>query len=241
MPNPYFQFKQFNINQGRCAMKVCTDACLFGAWVAEYIATRPFTISNCLDIGTGTGLLAIMIAQKNENAYIDAVEINGNAYRQSAENFKNTNWHSRLRAHHDDITQFAPEKKYDLIISNPPFYENELRSAQKNKNVAKHDAGLRLDELIAVIATHLAFNGHFAILLPYQRVSYFEGLAKQHGFFCSDKLLVRQTPGHDFFRGILFFGIADTPARTQELSIKDNEGNYLKEFTMLLKDYYLKL
>ena len=222
-------------------MKVCTDACLFGAWVSEYIATAPFTVSNCLDIGTGTGLLALMLAQKNENTHIDAVEMDADAFSQAVENFESSNWLQRLQAHHADIRQFDPGKKYDLIITNPPFFENEFLSAQKNKNVAKHDAGLRLDELITLIAAHLALNGHFAILLPYQRVTYFEGLAEQNGFYCSEKLLVRQTPAHNFFRGILFFGIADAPATTQELSIKDNEGNYSAEFTMLLKDYYLNL
>lgn len=222
-------------------MKVCTDACLFGAWVAEKIAGCRLPVAKCLDIGTGTGLLSLMLAQKNPNIRIDALEIEENAGRQAEDNFKNSKWHNRLNISHTDVKNFVPHKKYDLIISNPPFYEKELLSTEKNKNIAKHHEGLTLKELIAIIKIHIASKGYFAVLLPYHRVQYFENLAAEYGYFIQDKLLIRQTPAHSFFRGILFFSNNKTAATTNELTIKNEQGNYTQQFTGWLKDYYLKL
>ena len=222
-------------------MKVCTDACIFGAWVAKTISNLKFQISNCLDVGTGTGLLSLMYAQKNPNTIIEAVEIEENTYEQAKENFLTSAWNDRLGIFNTDIKDFASQKKYDLIISNPPFYENELLSDKKNKNIAKHDEGLTLKELIVIIKRHLIANGHFAILLPYHRIKYFENLAEENNFFLKEKLLIRQTPTHDFFRGILLFNTIQAGSTTNELTIKNKEGNYTNEFIELMKDYYLAL
>ena len=127
MPNNYFRFKEFIIHQDKCSMKVCTDAGIFGAWVANC----QLPVANCLDIGTGTGVLSLMFAQKNANAIIDAIEIEENAFDQAKENFLISKWSDRLNIFHTDAKDFVSEKKYDLIISNPPFYENELQSTEK--------------------------------------------------------------------------------------------------------------
>ena len=224
-------------------MKVCTDACLFGAFVAKTISIDipQFAGSNCLDIGAGTGLLSLMYAQKNFNAVIDAVEIEENAYRQAKENFAQSKWKHRLNTFHSDAKNFASEKKYDLIISNPPFYENELLSTEINKNIAKHDRGLLLQDLLSISKTLLCEKGCFAVLLSYHRIEYFEKLAAKNGFFLQEKVLIRQSPSHNFFRGILIFSYQPSITNITELIIKKEDGNYTVMFAELLKDYYLKL
>src|SRR5688572_30396977 len=132
MANNFFQFKQFIIYQDKCSMKVCTDACIFGAGIANIISNSESRISNCLDIGTGTGLLSLMIAQKT-SALIDAIEIEEDAFNQAKENFSNSSWSQRLRAFHTDVKHFNSPLKYDFIISNPPFYQNDLISPLKTK------------------------------------------------------------------------------------------------------------
>ncbi len=240
MPNNYFRFKEFTIQQEKCSMKVCTDACIFGAWIAEKVASNQLPVASCLDIGCGTGLLSLMFAQKNPNAIIDAVEIEKNAHEQAKENFSNSEWNNRLKIFHIDVKDFVSQKKYDLIISNPPFYENELQSNEKNKNIAKHDEGLLLKDLVAITEKHLSPRGYFAVLLPYHRIKYFEELAEGSNFFLHQKLLIRHTPTHNFFRGILLFGNCKTDVKINELTIKNGES-YTHEFTELLKDYYLSL
>jgi tRNA1Val (adenine37-N6)-methyltransferase len=221
-------------------MKVCTDACLFGSVVAD-LAKENEPIIHVLDIGTGTGLLSLMYAQRNPGALVDAVEIEENAYIQANENFIRSHWKDRLKIFHTDIKDFVAGKQYDLIISNPPFFEDELLSKEKNKNIAKHDHGLTFTDLIRIIKKHLAPTGLFAVLLPYSRIKYFEALAAENKFFIQHKILIRQTPSHNFFRGILFFSNRIWDIKNKELTIKSSDGNYTPEFAELLKDYYLKL
>jgi tRNA1Val (adenine37-N6)-methyltransferase len=238
MSNSFFQFKQFLIHQDRCAMKVTTDACLFGAIAANEIKD---TNSNAvLDIGCGTGLLSLMIAQQN-NAVIDAIEIDEAAYQQATENFAASPWAERLHALNIDALHFTPNKKYDTIISNPPFFENDLRSGNEKKNAAKHDTALTLDNLIHIVDTHLTQEGIFAVLLPYHRTEEFIAIAREAALYLTKKILVKQTPSHNYFRSILFFSRTKMEAQQQELIIKDEQHNYTKDFTGLLKDYYLYL
>ena len=242
MPNPYFRFKKFIINQDKCSMKVCTDACMLGAYIANASTVnipQPVEL-NCLDVGTGTGLLSLMYAQENPNAIIDAIEIERDAYEQAKENFSNSLWDDRLKIFHIDARDFVSHKKYDLIICNPPFYENELLSKKKNKNLAKHDTGLLLTDLIIIIKNHLSKSGYLAILLPYHRTQYFVEMAEENNLFLQEKLLIRQTPSHNFFRAILLFSYYKTDVNRKEIIIKDNDGNYTEEFVALLKDYYLQ-
>ena len=217
-------------------MKVCTDACIFGAWVSNSKATRLHT-GNCLDIGTGTGLLGLMIAQKTA-LQIDAIEIEDNAFAQAQENFMRSPWNDRIQLFHDDINTFSI-KKYDFIISNPPFFENDLLSENKNTNIARHDESLTLHQLIAAVNLRIDENGYFAVLLPYHRLNHFETLALKNKLFLNEKLLIRQTPEHDFFRGISIFTRAKNSIVHKELCIKDEQGAYTAECTSILKDFYL--
>lgn len=237
MPNNYFQFKQFTVFQDKCAMKVCTDACLFGA----VIAGNEQLVANCLDIGTGTGLLSLMFAQKNSSAIIDAVEINTDAAEQSIENITASPWAERIHIYNEDILTFNPGKQYDCIFSNPPFFEDDLRSPDDAKNNAKHNTSLTLSGLIHFADIHLTKDGHFAVLLPYHRVDQFTEEARKTGFHLTKQILVKQTMKHPFFRGILFFGRRENKTQCSELIIKDNANNYTPEFSAALKDYYLLL
>lgn len=219
-------------------MKVCTDSCLFGAWVADKIEKEFHGLKNILDIGAGTGLLSLMIAQKFSGT-IDAVEINEDSYLQAKENFTESSWNERLRVFHEDINIWNTTSKYDFILSNPPFFESDLISPDRNKNQAKHPAGLTFKELLQSIKNNLASHGHFALLLPYPRIEYLKILASDKGYFLQEELLVKQTPRHSYFRGILLFGTEPASVISHELIIKDKDGNYTEPFNFLLNDYYL--
>lgn len=237
MSNNYFAFKKFTVHQEHCALKVCTDACLFGAWVAA--RSEILQPQNILDIGTGTGLLSLMLAQKT-TAMIDAVEIDAHAAKQATANFADATWIERLKVHHTSIQAFEPDHFYDLIISNPPFFENDLKSVSNKRNLALHSAALSLEELLQFATDHLTAKGFFAVLLPFHRTAYFEELAIAN-FYLYDKLLVRQTPAHPYFRSMLLFGKSQGSTNEDEIIIRNDNQQYSEAFTHLLKDYYLYL
>ena len=219
-------------------MKVCTDTCLFGALLSPNPLEGKLRV---LDIGTGTGLLSLMYAQKNTDAVIDAVEIDKPASEQAEANFAASPWAGRLHVFNTGILSFKPGKKYDRIISNPPFFEDDLRSPDETRNNAKHDTALSLMQLLQFSETHLSENGILAVLLPYHRVSYFIEEAARFGLYLNQQILVKQSDQHDFFRGVLFFSRIKSTVPDTEISIKDSEENYTNAFIAALKDYYLYL
>ncbi|MBK7883891.1 MAG: tRNA (adenine(22)-N(1))-methyltransferase TrmK [Chitinophagaceae bacterium] len=185
-------------------MKVCTDACLFGAIAAYEILQQKSADITCLDIGTGTGLLSLMVAQKNKIA-IDAVEVEDGACMQARQNIEGSKFKENISVHHADILQFEPQKKYDAIISNPPFFENDLVSTDTHKNTARHNITLSLKDLLVTINRLLKNDGFFMVLLPCHRLKYFEEEALQYDFYLDQKILIKPSEIHDYFRGILFF------------------------------------
>ncbi len=257
MANNYFQFKQFTIHQDRCAMKVCTDACLFGAWLAEQISrnidysVNPKILSEdnqlkttcdnnrILDIGSGTGLLTMMLAQKI-NCNIDGIEIEQECFEQLKENTSQNDWKKRINLFREDIRNFTSDQPYNFIISNPPFFENDLHSETKGEQLAKHSKELSLEELLNAIDRNLSSDGSYSVLLPFHRIEYFEKKSFQKGFFPINKMLVRQTEKHGFFRGMLTFSRNYRECITEEISIRIN-NEYSPEFINLLKEYYLYL
>jgi tRNA1Val (adenine37-N6)-methyltransferase len=237
LSNSYFTFKQFTIKQDRCAMKVCTDACLFGAWVAAEYSQKALSI---LDIGAGTGLLSLMLAQKTRGT-IDSVEIDQGAYQQAKENIEASKWKERINICHADIKQINLARPYVLIIANPPFFENNLTSPKLVSNMARHEETLTLEALLSAVALHLAPEGAFAVLLPYHRSEECINMSARFGLFPVKVISARQTGKHHFFRVMILLKrekVEDIYRR--ELSIKDPD-HYTMEFTMLLKDYYLYL
>jgi tRNA1Val (adenine37-N6)-methyltransferase len=224
-------------------MKVTTDACLFGAIIAKRLPgnNRGQTM---LDIGTGTGLLALMVLQKDPLLEVDAVEIDPEASAQALENFNASPWKKNIHLINADIIEFSSAKEYDLIISNPPFYENELRSPDARKNLAHHNAELPLKELLKQVGRLLKKQGKFWLLLPYKRSREIRQLMEDNDLAMEDLIMVRQSTQHDYFR-LLVCGSHkhETVVETSlsEISITNEDGNYTEDFVELLRNYYLKL
>jgi tRNA1Val (adenine37-N6)-methyltransferase len=238
LSSSYFKFKQFTIHQDRCAMKVCTDACILGAWFAEKVPKY----ATILDIGSGTGLLMMMLAQKTK-AYIHGIELDISCFKQLKENIGQNNWKERLTVYPGDVRSYAFADKYDFIITNPPFYENDLPSKAEEDILAKHSRELSLKELIEVIDNNLSKDGAFGILLPFDRWEYFNRLGEQQHFYLHEKLFVRHSHAHDFSRTILHYSRHKEnfiPAFEMSIHNKENAG-YTEEFVELMKDYYLYL
>ena len=242
MANSYFKFKKFTIQQDRSAMKVTTDGCLFGAWVANELQNKKSDAANLLDIGTGTGLLTLMIAQKNPQLVINSVEVDKNAFIQAQENIKEAGFSNKIRVINVDIRKDNSESKHDFIVCNPPFYENELRSANNLKNLAHHDQGLFLEDLSGIIKSRLTHDGVFYLLLPYKRKNEIKSLFRKNHLFLTKTISVRPSAKHDYFR-LLVEGMMHEKMSTteEELSICDESGNYTPAFISLLSDYYLYL
>lgn len=244
MPNSYFQFKQFMIHQDRCAMKVTTDGCLFGAWVAEQVKSENKEVKNLLDIGTGTGLLSLTIAQANSTIRLDAVEIDNDAFEQAKENIANSPWSNRINVFHRDAKEFSSPHLYDVIISNPPFYERELKSENNKKNKAHHDEGLLLDDLLSIIKKNLTPGGEFYLLLPYKRREAIDIAFAKNELTISQITFVKQSTQHSYFRIMISGKHAANKeglSTTTELTIRNEKQEYMPEFIQLLKDYYLHL
>jgi tRNA1Val (adenine37-N6)-methyltransferase len=236
MANTYFKFKQFQVNQEHCAMKVTTDACLFGAWITAH--TRD--VSNILDIGAGTGVLMLMLAQKNL-ATLDGIEIDMDCAKQLERNLAESLWSQRLTAIHADVRNYNFKKKYDLIISNPPFYEQQLKGPEASRNKAMHSTELGLQELMAAVEKNLSRPGQFAILLPFSREHEATTTAATLGLYVSTIAKVRHSEQHPWYRVMILFSRTKGEISRQDITIHDARVGYSDHFTELLKDYYLRL
>ena len=237
MANHFFKFKKFTVYQEHCAMKVCTDACLFAAYVANELTGSEQKI---LDIGTGTGLLSLMIAQQTD-ALMDALEIDEMAVTQAITNVSQSPWPQQVQVHHADFLAFTTAKKYDLIMSNPPFFEDDLKTASPKKNLARHDDSLPFSTLIRHAKSMLAQDGRLALLLPHHRTASVMALLKENDLHCCNMLQVRQTPAHPFFRTILIAGVHENNYSENECTIRADDGQYSPAFIALLQPYYLYL
>jgi tRNA1Val (adenine37-N6)-methyltransferase len=223
-------------------MKVTTDACLFGAWAADDM--KRLIPARILDIGTGTGLLSLMTAQVCTKATIEAVEIENGAAEQAAENFKASPWAERISLYHADIRNSTFTERFDEIICNPPFYENELASPDAKRNTAHHAGGLLLQDLLPVIKRLLDSHGKAYLLLPAKRKEVIPELMEKNGLIADQYFRVRQSPKHETFRIMLRCGHDDgetISSPEQELIIEEAPGRYTDAFIRLLKDYYLYL
>lgn len=239
MANPYFQFKQFTVYHDRCSMKVTTDACLFGAWVAHELHAASSPKYEILDIGSGSGLLSLMLAQ-SINGHIEGIELQDSDYLQSLENVAQSPYAERIQIFKGDTLTFPYAKKYDVVISNPPFYEKDLRSDSSGKNIAHHDDGLKLDALVKLIQKVLQPSGTFYLLFPAKRIQEIKReIAISH--LCINKMVsVRQTEKHTHFRFLLKGSFYETPLQQEEIVIK-TDNNYTDAFVRLLQPYYLYL
>jgi len=251
--NTFFQFKKFIVHQEHTSMKVCTDACLFGAWAASDENIKD--AQKILDIGAGTGLLSLLLAQANHNATITAVEIEQAAATEAASNFKLSSWHEQLNLVHDSIQNFGnnTNRRYDVIITNPPFYEGDLKSPDENKNTAAHSTALPWNVLIENVAKLLTDGGSFFVLIPTLRAYTMQKLCNTNGLQLEEEVLVHNTAKTLPIRAMQKFTKlrvgqmdAEKPinipqVKRTKIFIKDTDNNYSPEFNALLKDYYLHL
>lgn len=235
MPNNYFQFKQFRIDQGDCAMKVTTEGCLFGALI-----TKNKSPKRILDIGTGTGLLALMLAQKFPAAEIDAVEIEHSAFEQATSNFQASVWHENINAYFVDIRDFQSKEKYDLIVSNPPFFRNSLLGLSDSTNTAKHQGQLNQSDLLNCVERLLDSSGEFWVIYPEKESKGFDALAENRNFFLKNKISVLNQPNSSVFREIQSFSKIANELSESTLIIKEN-GKYTSQFEQLVHPFYLNL
>lgn len=198
-----FRFKQFSVDQSGCAMKINTDGVLLGA-LAE--ANDP---ANILDIGTGTGVIALMLAQRFTSAVIDAVEIDEAAKQTAGRNFENSPFADRLNISHLPIQKFFNEysdRKYDLIVSNPPFHLNSLESPKAGKSLAKHTDEDFFEDLIAGVAKHLTKNGKCWLILPLQAAELVNHITGRNNLYLQKKITIHSFEGSEPHRQILVLG-----------------------------------
>lgn len=230
-----FRFKQFSVDQTGCAMKINTDGVLLGA-IAD--ADSPQSI---LDIGTGTGVIALMLAQRFTDAIIDAVEIDRSAAATAGLNFKNSIFHERLHIHCADINEFDGnlEGKYDLIVSNPPFYINSLESPAERKTLAKHTEASFFGMLIMRIAGFLTDKGSCWLILSIDAAAEVKPLIKQNGMCLWRTTDVHSYPHSEPHRAILCFGFEEVSQQTSKFTIYKTVGVYSEEYQKLLKPYFV--
>ena len=235
MSENYFKFKQFTIFQDKCAMKVGTDGVLLGAY-ADTV-----NCNSILDIGTGTGLIALMLAQKS-NAKTFAIEIDKLAYEQAVYNVHNSNFSDNIKIINSSIQDFSKltKQKFDLIVSNPPFYQHHLKSGNKQKDIARHSDTLTYKELIFCSSLLLNNNGRFCVIIPKIDEDEFVKSCRENALCLSTKLDIRPTPTKEIKRVILEFCFNEKDIEISEIVIEINgRHNYSKEYKELTKDFYL--
>jgi tRNA1Val (adenine37-N6)-methyltransferase len=235
MSNDYFQFKQFLVKQGGAAMKVSTDACIQGAWTP----IKP-GVKTVLDIGTGTGLLSLMLAQRSNDIDIEAIEIDKNAAEQAAENIDASPWSDRISIIHGDVKTVMPGKRYDLIICNPPFFQNSLLGDTEERNIARHTLSLSYRDLLEVVKQHLEPSGYASVLLPVSENEIWESMLAAEGMKVFRRLLVKPRKDMQPNRVISLCSYKAEMQQPSELVIYDESG-YTPEFRELLAPFYLKL
>ncbi len=233
-----FQFKQFTIKQDRCAMKVGTDGLLLGAWAP--VSHNPFSI---LDIGAGTGLIALMLAQRSHAGQIDALEIDDDAYEQCVENFEESPWGDRLFCYHAGLDEFMeePEDEYDLIVSNPPFYTEDYTSGNKQRDKARFTQSLPFEDIVEAASILLSDIGLFAVIIPYKEEEHFITLAKEESLFPFKITRIKGTPVTEIKRSLIAFSRIEQEVITDELVIEIARHQYTPEYISLTQDFYLKM
>lgn len=237
MSNSFFKFKEFTIWHDRCAMKVGTDSTLLGSWVNVDGAKK------VLDIGTGTGLLALMIAQRSD-AELTAIEIDIDAASQARDNIHRSPWESRILLIHDDFTKWAKEathaSSFDLIVSNPPYYVDSLPNPDSKKKSARHNSDLNYGQLIDGVDYLLNAHGAFYVITPTPEYGILEQLALKKGLCPAEQLWIHTKVGKQPKRVITRFTKDIIAYSEKHLSILNEEGQYSEEYIKLTSPYYIR-
>ncbi|MBB4037373.1 tRNA1Val (adenine37-N6)-methyltransferase [Dysgonomonas hofstadii] len=237
MPNPYFRFKKFTVYHDRCAMKVGTDGVLLGAW------TDVAGVDTALDIGTGAGLVALMMAQRNDKSLIDAIDIDADAIGQAKDNVDNSPFRGRIKCIHRPLQEFVCEnrRKYDLIVSNPPYFTQSLRSPSDNRTLARHTDSLSLEELIGLSSGILNREGRFAMVYPYDEKEKIILLAEENNLYVSKLTNIYPKPDSMPKRVLVELSKKQMPVKESSLVIEKARHVYSEEFVALVREFYLKL
>jgi tRNA1Val (adenine37-N6)-methyltransferase len=234
-----FQFKNFFVEQDHCAMKIGTDGVLLGAWAP--IDNHPFSV---LDIGTGTGIIALMLAQRSAAQQIDALEIDEAAYEQATDNFENSPWNDRLFCFHAGLDEFIeePEDEYDLIVSNPPFYSEDYKTENESRDLARFQDAMPFEQLLEAADLLLSENGIFAVIIPFKEEENFMALANEFELYPLKITRVKGTLTTEIKRSLLAFNRNKTTDLViNELVIETARHVYTPEYIELTKDFYLKM
>jgi tRNA1Val (adenine37-N6)-methyltransferase len=229
-----FVFKQFIVKQNKCAMKVGTDSVLLGAWADLPPSGR------VLDIGAGTGIIAMMLAQRCI-AHIDTIEIDEDAFTQATENCGNCKWKDRLNVHHASFQDFAKvgSKKYDAIVTNPPYFSNSLQSASESRTKARHTCTLSFEELIEGIKSLLHLKGTFATILPSKESELFVEIAEKSGLFPIKMMRIQTTASKPAKRVMMQFAFHRKSFSESTLVIENTDHSYTPDYKHLTRDFYL--
>jgi tRNA1Val (adenine37-N6)-methyltransferase len=235
MPNSYFRFKQFTIRQERSPFKVGTDGVLLGACAGIGEA------GNILDIGTGTGLVALMLAQRS-NAEILALEPDHDSYLQACENFAASPWSDRIRTHCFRLQEFFPAgRRFDLIVSNPPYFIDSLKNPDSGIAAARHDISLTQDDLLEGATRLLEENGRFEVIMPYAEGTILIRTAGKYDLYCNSMIRIKPLPSSDVKRLVLSFSRQSTPVVEKTVTIeKGGRHDFTDEYIDLTKEFYLK-
>jgi tRNA1Val (adenine37-N6)-methyltransferase len=233
-----FQFKQFNILQDKTAMKVGTDGVLLGAW-----ANLDFYPDSILDIGAGTGLIALMMAQRCDAETIDAIELNDAAYEQTVENFEASDWGDRLFCYHASLDEFTDEidDKYDFIISIPPFYTSTYKELPEDRAMARHAESLTYVDLLNSTAKLLSEQGNCAFIIPFEEEENFLKIAAENQLYPNRITRVKGAVNTAIKRSLLQFSFVQTAITFGELTLELSRHNYTEDYKSLVQDFYLKL
>lgn len=237
-----FKFKEFEITQDRCAQKIGTDGVLIGAWTSH--KKKPH---NILDIGTGTGVISLMLAQRFPNSQIEAIELDEDAFEQAAENFENAPWSDRMFSYHASFQEFYEEidETYDLIISNPPFFDSSSiknnQEIDKNREQARFDDALPFEELLYGVYQLLDDDGVFACIIPYERELHFLKIAEHYKLHPSRITHVKGTEKSTIKRSLIELRFLKKNIKPSLLTIEISRHQYTPEYTALVKDFYLKM
>ena len=236
--NKPFQFKHFSVNQDQCAMKIGTDGVLLGAWTS--IENNPFSV---LDIGAGTGILSLIIAQQSQAQVIEALEIDDFAYEQCVDNFEQSPWNDRLFCYHASLEEFAEEIEdtYDLIICNPPFYSETYKTENSQRDLARFQDAMPFEHLLESVITLLSEDGLFSVIIPFSEEDKFIDLASRVALFPKRRTRVKGTPESEVKRSLIEFSFSKTEIITSVLIIETSRHNYTEDYINLTKDFYLKM
>lgn len=236
--NKPFSFKQFTVNQDQCAMKIGTDGVLLGAWTS--IKKMPDSI---LDIGAGTGILSLMLAQRTNAELIDAIEIDDNAYEQCVDNFEQSPWGDRLFCYHASLEEFVEEieDKYDLIICNPPFYSEDYKTKNNQRDLARFQDAMPFEYLIESVSKLLSENGIFSVVIPFKEETLFVDLASKVNLFPNKKLHIKGNPESEIKRSLIEFSFRESETIIESLIIETKRHQYTEDYINLTKDFYLKM